>query len=155
MNRSRPTETDLTTLALTIWAEARGEGLDGQRAVAWVIRNRWEHPGWWSRQRGDGIPDDTLTAVCRDPCQFSCWNPSDPNYHRLFVSATRDRRDYALARNVGEEVLAAPPEADITGGADHYCTKAVARHTRWARGRKPCVVVGNHQFYRIGLGAAS
>ena len=151
----RPTETDLITLALTIWAEARGEGLDGQRAVAWVIRNRWQNPGWWSRQRGDGIPDDTITAVCRDPHQFSCWYPSDPQYSRLFLPATRERLDYQLARKVGEEVLAAPPEADFTGGADHYCTKAVARSTRWARGRKPIRVIGNHQFYQIGQGAAS
>ncbi len=28
-------------------------------------------------QRGDGIPDDTLAAVCREPNQFSAWNPSD------------------------------------------------------------------------------
>lgn len=150
-----PTETDLITLALTVWAEARGEGLDGQRAVAWVIRTRWEHPGWWSRQRGDGIPDDTITAVCRDPCQFSCWSPDDPHYPRLFLPATRERLDYQLARKVGEDVMNAPPEADITGGADHYCTKAVARYTRWARGHKPIRVIGNHQFYRLGLGAGS
>ena len=151
----RPTETDLITLALTIWAEARGEGRDGQRAVAWVIRNRYQQPGWWSRQRGDDIADDTITAVCRDPYQFSCWHPSDPQYPRLFLPATRERLDYLLARKVGEEVLAAPPEADFTQGADHYCTKNVARYTRWARGRKPILTLGNHQFYRIGLGGGS
>lgn len=121
-----PTEIDLITLALTVWAEARGEGLDGQRAVAWVIRHRWEHPGWWSRQRGDGIPDDTIEAVCRDPHQFSCWYPSDPQYPRLFLPATRERLDVQLARKIGEEVLVAPPEADFTGGADHYCTKVIS-----------------------------
>ena len=33
-------EKDRDILARTLWGEARGEGLDGQIAVAWTIRNR-------------------------------------------------------------------------------------------------------------------
>lgn len=145
------TEFDLDIMALTVWAEARGEGDAGMAAVAWVIRHRWENPGWWSRNRGDGIADDTITAVCVDPFQFSCWNPSDPNYPRLLNAATQKRSDYKRARTLCEQVLSAPAEDDPVKGADHYCTKAVVRHTRWARGRTPVKVLGNHQFYRIGL----
>lgn len=147
------TETDLVTMTLTVWAEARGETREGWKAVAWVIRRRAENPGWWSRQRGDGIPDDTISAVCRDPWQFSCWNPSDPNRSRLDSLATRERPEYLAIRGVCRQVLeATSDDDDPTNGADHYCTTAVARHTRWARGRKPVRVIGNHQFYRIGLG---
>jgi len=145
------TEFDLETMALTVWAEARGEGPDGIAAVAWVIRNRWENPGWWSRQRGDGIADDTIAAVCREPYQFSCWNPSDPQRVRLLNPATKERIDYQFCRKICEQVLNAPIEDDLVKGADHYCTKAVVRYTRWARGRTPVKVIGNHQFYRIGL----
>lgn len=145
------TEDDLDTMALTVWAEARGEGPDGMAAVAWVIRHRFENPGWWSRQRGDGIPDDTIAAVCLDAYQFSCWNPSDPQRARLLNPATKERSDYKLCRKICLDVLQSPIEDDLVKGADHYCTKAVAKYTRWARGRTPVKVLGNHQFYRIGL----
>ncbi|MBK8184730.1 MAG: hypothetical protein IPK63_18385 [Candidatus Competibacteraceae bacterium] len=50
-------------MALTVWAEALwGELRMGQRAVAWVIRNRYENPGWWSRNR-DGIQDDNCGCL--------------------------------------------------------------------------------------------
>lgn len=35
-------ESDIDVLARTIWGEARGEGLGGQIAVGWCIRNRVE-----------------------------------------------------------------------------------------------------------------
>lgn len=142
---------DLNTMALTVWAEARGEAIIGQRAVAWVIRNRWEQPGWWSRQRGDGIPDDTIQAVCRDPWQFSCWNPSDPQSHRLHDPATLRRDDVQAIRKVCERVLSESRDDDQTLGSDHYCTRLIAPNTKWARGRKPTASIGNHLFYRIGL----
>lgn len=144
-------KTDLDTMALTVWAEARGEMIIGQRAVAWVIRNRFEQPGWWSRQRGDGIPDDTVQAVCRDQWQFSCWNPSDPQSHRLHDPATLCRGDVQAIRKICERVLSESRDDDPTLGSDHYCTRSIAPNTRWAIGRKPAVSIGNHLFYRIGL----
>ena len=33
-------ENDKFVMAQTIWGEARGEGSQGQKAVAWVIKNR-------------------------------------------------------------------------------------------------------------------
>ena len=45
---------DLDTLARTLWAEARGEGVAGMEAVAAVIMNRVnadlgndDKPDWW------------------------------------------------------------------------------------------------------------
>jgi len=35
-------EFDLDQVALTVWAEARGESVEGQKAVIHVIRNRYE-----------------------------------------------------------------------------------------------------------------
>ena len=143
---------DLDTMALTVWAEARGEAIIGQRAVAWVIRNRWEQPGWWSRQRGDGIHDDTIQAVCRDPWQFSCWNPSDPQSHRLHDPATLQRDDVKSIRALCAAVIINPSrDDDPTLGSDHYCTRFIAPHTKWAINRKPTASIGNHLFYRIGL----
>ena len=148
---SNYSETDLQTMTLTVWAEARGEPEEGQRAVAWVIRNRYEHPGWWSRQKGDGIPDDTIAAVCRDKCQFSCWNASDQNNRRLYDPATARTLAYMRIRALCLDVLEAPAKEDPTHGADYYCTRAVADKTAWARGKTPVATIGHHQFYRLGL----
>jgi spore germination cell wall hydrolase CwlJ-like protein len=141
---------DLDVMALTVWAEARGESVRGQQAVAWVIKNRWLHPRWWSRNSRDGIPDDTIAAVVRDPWQFSCWNPNDPNRARLDSPKTQERVDFQRIREVCRMVLNGEVQ-DPTGTADHYCTTAIVRHTRWARGRKPVAVIGNHSFFRLEL----
>lgn len=142
---------DLDTMALTVWAEADGEMIISQRAVAWVIRNRWDQPGWWSRPPIAGIPDDTIQAVCRESWQFSCWKPRNPKSHRLHEPATLLRDDVQAIRKICERVLTESIDDDPTLGSDHYCTRFIAPHTRWAIGRKPAVSIGNHLFYGIGL----
>jgi len=68
------TRDDLWIFAKTIWAEARGEPLEGQIAVANVILNRARQGGWWG---------DDVAGVCCKPKQFSCWNESDPNRAKM------------------------------------------------------------------------
>lgn len=148
MVSTTPTSHDLDVMALTVWAESRGETPAGQRAVAWVIKHRWLNPRWWCREKGDGIPDDTIEATCRDPWQFSCWNPSDKQSAKLHDPDTLALPQVQGIRAVCEAVLAEPVES-APHTCDHYCTTKVARHTRWARGRKPALVVGAHSFYRI------
>lgn len=140
---------DLDVMALTVWAEARGEGVKGQSAVAWVIKNRYLNPRWWSRNK-DTIPDDTIAAVCKDPFQFSCWNPNDPNLARLVNPKTLQDVAVQAIRKICEMVLR-DEVPDPTYGADHYCVTKIVRYTNWARGRKPIVVIGAHSFYRIEL----
>lgn len=140
---------DLLTLARTLWGEARSESWRGLIAVAWVVRNRLAKPGWWSRQQGDGIPDDTIEAVCRDKWQFSCWWDSQ----KARVS-TRTPAQLGLCYQAAQAVLDGI-EDDPTGGADHYHTIAKPDYAKtwppeWAKGHKG-VVIGNHVFYRIGL----
>lgn len=141
---------EIDTVALTVWAEARGEAIVGQKAVAHVIRTRYEHPCWWSRDRGDGIADDSLKAVCLDPKQFSCWNPGTPTYDRLINSATLFRPDLKAIRLLCTAVLSSTSaDDDPTNGADHYCTRAVAAKTKWTHGQVPVAEIGNHLFYRL------
>jgi hypothetical protein len=71
------TNTDRDILARTLWGEARGEGLAGEIAVAWTIRNRvfdGNPKSWW----GEGYAGGGMK-----PWQFSCWNQNDPNYAYL------------------------------------------------------------------------
>ncbi len=141
---------DLITMALTVWAEARGESVSGQTAVAWVIKNRWLNPRWWSRHPGDAITDDTITAVCKEPYQFSCWNPNDPNRVKLTDIKTQQRADFKAILTICRMVLEGE-YSDPTNCADHYCTSKIVNHVKWTKGRKPCAVIGRHSFYRIEI----
>ncbi|WP_341913694.1 cell wall hydrolase [Ferrovibrio terrae] len=138
---------DLDTLARTLWGEARGEGRQGMIAVAWVILNRARKPCWWSRNKGDGIEDDTIEAVCRDPWQFSCWNVSDPNRAKLLAVDTADPA-FRLALAVAEDALAGRLPPDPTSGACHYKVSSLPWPKDWGEPRDADFVHGHHAFYR-------
>ena len=70
---------DRVVLALTIWGESRGECVEGQIAVACVVRNRLKRaistaPRW--------------RDICLAPEQFSCFNEDDPNAGPIANSPT-------------------------------------------------------------------
>lgn len=147
---------DRLAMAATLWGEARGEGPNGIAAVAWAIVNRWRQPGWWSRQRDDGIPDDTIQAVCLDPAQFSCWWDAQGPKLRAMTIASPGLADIVP---IVDAVLAGRVP-DPTGHADHYHTVAkppgvATWPPSWARkvmakGLKPTVTIGAHVFYALG-----
>ncbi len=141
------TELDLDTLTRTLYGEARGECVEGQIGVIHVILNRLRQPGWWSRHR-DSIPDDTIAAVCRDPWQFSCWNPNDPNLPKLTAVGKGDLV-YRRLCDLVEAVVIEGAHPDPTRGATHY--KVRAWPARWAENRTPVASIGVHDFYRLGL----
>ena len=131
---------DLDQWTRTLWAECRGEPLLGQRAVAFVIFNRYKRPGWWSRQKDD-IPDDTIQAVVRDKAQFSCW--FDSQLYNLLQVPTTDPV-YVDLWNICLDVWYGVIE-DPTKGATHYHT--LDSHPDWSRGLQPCLEIGNHRFF--------
>lgn len=138
-------ERDVTVLALTLWAEARGEGKDGMVAVGWAIRNRVEidlgndgKPDWW----GEGY-----TGVCRAPWQFSCWNKNDPNRPYLVGEKVIPPAQLALARICARDVITGA-KPDPTGGATHYYATTMKTPPAWAKhGTKTCQI-GRHVFFR-------
>ena len=130
------TRDDLWIFAKTIWAEARGEPLEGQIAVANVILNRARQGGWWG---------DDVAGVCCKPKQFSCWNEIDPNRAKMDGLELQDMA-FARAVSVASGAWAgARHGADTTGGATHYHTAAI--QPSWAAGHEPSVRIGNHVFY--------
>jgi len=140
------TKLDVDTLARTLYGEARGEGIDGMHAVAHVPLNRLKNPGWWTREQGDGIPDDTVAAACRDPYQFSTWNAGNPN-RDLIQKVTLDDPVFQKAYGVAIAVLHGLGGfgEDPANGATHYHTVNVS--PSWAEGREPVKRVGDHLFY--------
>jgi N-acetylmuramoyl-L-alanine amidase len=131
------TQNDISTLARTLWGEARGEGIDGMTAVACVILNRVKHPGWWGRD---------ASTVCTAKYQFSCWLAGDPNRDKLLAVTIADPQ-YSQAVIIATAALGGHI-TDITSGADSYFA-AGSPVPKWAVGKKPCAVIGHHQFYRL------
>jgi len=135
-------EADRDNLARTIWGEARGELYGGQVAIANVVMNRFKRPGWWSRERGDGIPDDTIQAVCRDPWQFSCWNKGDPNLPHMLALTDEELKPYLF---IADAYVNKGAALDLTFGSTHYHNSTVSPD--WAEGKTPVVQIGRHFFY--------
>lgn len=131
---------DIDTLARTLWAEARGEGLQGMEAVACVILARTKDKRW----------PDTVEDVCRQPWQFSCWNSDDPNLPKLARVGHSDlgyARAYAVAAMAVADML-----MDRTSDANHYLTASLfdgSRRPVWAHPENVTCRIGNHVFLKL------
>jgi hypothetical protein len=117
-------------VALTILAEARGEGRDGMAAVACVIAQRAENRSITPEQ------------VCLQRWQFSCWNgKSEQDLDHLYKSPMAEWALYL------EENIHSMNRAKV-GFADHYYADWI-KAPYWAKGQKPVAVIGKHKFYRL------
>ncbi|UVE47624.1 cell wall hydrolase [Pseudomonas chlororaphis] len=135
------TEKDRDILARTLWGEARGEGLAGQIAVAWTIRNRVNDgrtKSWW----GEGY-----AGVCQAPYQFSCWNKNDPNYQFLSGAKPIQAGQFAQALRAADQVIAGAVP-DPTGGATHYYATTMPKVPAWAAKARQTVRIGQHVFFK-------
>lgn len=147
------TLTDHDVVALTLWAEGRGEPIEGRIAIACVMRNRVnadlgsdQKPDWW----GEGY-----TGVCRAPWQFSCWNPGeDANHQRLMNVALMvlhgtPPKDPILTECywIAEGVISGAIR-DRVSTATHYHAASMQPYPTWSQGATLVGRVGNHLFYR-------
>lgn len=142
------TDTDLDVAARTLWGECRGEELQGQFAVAWVIRNRLSYPkAWWSRATPRALTANTVAAVCLCPWQFSCWNGNSPELPYMTALA-RDNSMYVHLREVARQVFAGEIATDPSHGSTMY--EVVGTGAKWAQGRKIAAIIGRHEFFILG-----
>lgn len=128
--------TSKEVLARTIWGEARGEPLEGQKAIANVVLNRIKSgKTWWGND---------VRSVCLKPYQFSCWNQSDPNRSKLLALTSEDQiyvECLVIAQNaIGTDF------PDNTNVADSY--ERTGTNAYWARTLSPVATIGNHQFFK-------
>lgn len=136
---------DTETGARTLAQEARGEPDEGQRAVAWVLRNRLAS-GRWGK---------SLSSVCLwnahihqggQGFQFSGWRGQDPNF--VYACGFTDGDPILQhARDTLAAVMAGPPDGDPTGGAMWYYAASIEAPT-WTQGAVPCGKFGNQFFFR-------
>lgn len=123
------------TAARTLCQEARGEPMEGQQAVAHVIKNRLSSGRW----------GQSLATVCLWPYQFSGWRgPQDPNFSYACNLADADP---IIQRMQLILQAALDSDTDPTDGATHYVNLAVANPS-WIMGAIHCGKFGNQDFYK-------
>ncbi len=136
------------TVWLTIKGEAESEPIEGQVAVAWVIKNRVLHPGWMGTD---------YKSVCLHPAQFDCWWPDrgGADYERVMVAArlvlyVPMRKDDQVTRQMKAVATAvmAGDFLDNTGGSVQYLTEAEFKTNPplWARNVPKALLIGSQVF---------
>jgi spore germination cell wall hydrolase CwlJ-like protein len=125
--------TDLDFVARTVMAEAEGEPYEGKLAVAAVIYNRANKPGWW----GTTVKDACLTSY-----QFSAWNENSPRRNKIGEWSMDDVTFRDCMRAAIEGI-----DNDPTDGADHYYAHEVIPPPSWAEALQTRVI-GGHTFVR-------
>lgn len=88
------------TLARTIIGEARGQSYLDMLAIACVVRERVQRPGWWGRD---------VAGVCRAPRQFTCWD----DHNRAAVESAHTLPQWPLARAAAETAIQHMRDQDV------------------------------------------
>lgn len=120
----------LLCLALNVYHEARGEPIEGQRAVAVVTMNR---AGW---------DQSKICDVVFEPHQFS-WT-TDHKRKGTEAYMPKDEKAWAIAKRVAANVKYQRVPNPV-GTATHFHTPAVS--PAWSKKFKRVNRIGNHIFY--------
>lgn len=135
------TWSELELLAGLIFGEARGESWLGKVAVAQVVRNRVNKPGFWNW-------GCNWREVMLMPKQFSCFNENDPNLERIIRTKNRRKHDFTWQECWSiAELVYLDRIKDRLNGATHYCSVDVS--PSWIDGVKYLGTIGKHNFYGI------
>lgn len=134
-------DTQLSIAARTLWQEARGEPIEGQKAVAHSILNRVED-GRWGK---------TLMSVCLFHHQYSAWGPVVPSNPDMLAdylhSCALPDSDTGLLM-LAAVMTAAETEPDPTAGATHYYDHRTPTPPWALPPAIYCGQFGSQKFYR-------
>jgi len=124
-------------LSEVMYYEARGEGVEGQKAVAEVVFHRLRHGRY-----GHSICAVVYEGAGSPGCQFSFTCDGELAL-RKSPAAWRSAETLAARILTGEVAL-----TDITGNATHFHAVSVAPDWAEDNGMERTVQIGNHVFYR-------
>ena len=111
---------EVVLLGLCVWRESRNQPMIAQQGVAWTIKNRADHPGWWGH---------SIVSVVLHPWQYSSFNAADPNATKL---PTEDDPAWAQCLGVAQDVWQGIT-ADPTSGCENYFDASLDSHPpTWA-----------------------
>ena len=126
---SKPISYEDKVVAITILAEARGEGKAGMYAVAAVIAQR-------AVER-----KQTPSQVCLAKWQFSCWNGKSIKQLSKLLDVPQAAYAIQLAKHIDKL------DRSFVGHANHYHATWMKKKPYWAKVYKPTKVIGQHIFY--------
>ena len=129
-HKTETTSKEAKIIAITILAEARGEGEAGMYAVGAVIAQRA-----FERKQ-------TPTEVCLKKWQFSCWNGKKPKDLAHLLKTPQAKYALLIAKNINNL------SREFVGYANHYHNNKI-KPPYWAKGKKPVKTIGNHIFYKL------
>ena len=127
---------DEKVVAITILAEAKGEGSVGMQAVACVIQQR-------------SIEKKKTTAfVCLQRKQFSCWN-GQAGIASLGNKVTRKNLPAVeIAIKLAKDLVSGKElDRSLVRWANHYHTLEV--RPKWSAGAVPVAIIGHHKFFKL------
>lgn len=134
-----PTGDDQLILARTIFGEAAGEPVEGKEAVAEVVVNR----------AASGRYPKSVSSVCLQPYQFSCWNANDTNRRKILsLSPGNGNRAFDVCFDVAGRALSGTIH-HFTDGVLHYHADYISKPS-WVIDSPHAVMerkIGHHLFY--------
>lgn len=136
-NATRLDPRELDFLARTIWAEARGEGPEGMRAVATIIHNR---------VRSFKFPD-SYELVVTQPWQFSPWNKNDPQRPRMLSVGESDAL-FRSAKRIAAEVMNGSVKREYSAPDWLHFANLATSSPSWAAAAKAVSKFGKHTFFK-------
>jgi spore germination cell wall hydrolase CwlJ-like protein len=134
---------EFALLVTVVGREARGESQDAMLGVAWSIRNRVDHPGWWG---------NSWETVITKPMQYTSIAPPtgdhDPNL-TVYPDLTNDR--WMQVAEAAEAAYWAVGK-DPVFGATHYFDKSLdATPPQWTKAPTSVHVcdIGDLRFWKV------
>lgn len=122
---------ECSKMAEATYYEARGEGWEGMKAVASVIKNRVES----SKFR------NSVVEVVERPWQFSY-------VHEIGDKSPKDVHSYKKALVVSYRVLTGKVQDNTMGSTHYLAPKKLKKLPRWAKEFERTVVINDHVFFR-------
>jgi spore germination cell wall hydrolase CwlJ-like protein len=146
---SRIDENEAYCLAKNIYFEARGEGIQGQKAVALVTMNRVNSERYPDTICGVVEQSAKLKYSDKVVCAFS-WVCSDynkvPVIKKNGTENERVIREFETAAKIAVQAMQGELR-DITKGATHFFNPEKAQ-PKWAEDLQPTMTLGKHVFYK-------
>ena len=134
-----PTGNDRIILARTIYGEARDEPEDGQRAVGEVIMNR---------VASNRYPD-SVSGVCLQSKQFSCWNLNDVNRSKIIsLKPGNGNSRFDSCYSIAGEILAGN-RSQLSTDVLHYYSDRISAPSWVTKSPNANMEkkIGHHLFY--------
>lgn len=128
---------DVEVLARTLYGEARFNDVEDAEAIANVVLNRVGYRNW----------PNSVSKVCLQPWQFSCWLQHDEAHAANFIrlmSAQRGNQWFDRCWNIAERAVAGEL-TDTTRTSTHYHTREVS--PKWSRNKIPVFETKGHVFF--------